>query len=220
MRRYRLTDTCNSIQKVLSCITDIDECSLIVPNGFCDHLCINTYGSYHCDCREGYRLFRTFFCQGNNHSYHYSGIIFFSVDIDECEEGIDDCNKTGSTPAKCINEEGGYTCSCDSHRGYELSLNNQTCEGIDNNYSGYFVEIGGAVIMHIYITDIDECQLNSHLCTNTCINTAGSYVCSCPVGFKLDQVDGRFCHGLCSNLKGYRDDVCMLLVSSNRHQRM
>ena len=41
--------------------TDIDECSIL---SLCDQLCVNTIGSFHCDCAEGYQLFATFFCQG------------------------------------------------------------------------------------------------------------------------------------------------------------
>ncbi|XP_019849179.1 PREDICTED: signal peptide, CUB and EGF-like domain-containing protein 1 [Amphimedon queenslandica] len=33
---------------------DVNEC--IVANGGCDHLCINTRGSYHCECYNGYIL--------------------------------------------------------------------------------------------------------------------------------------------------------------------
>ena len=44
--------------------TDIDECSIILPNGLCRHSCSNTVGSYHCDCREGYELFGIYFCRG------------------------------------------------------------------------------------------------------------------------------------------------------------
>ena len=37
-----------------SCL-DIDECS--INNGGCgEHSCVNTYGSYRCDCKKGYQL--------------------------------------------------------------------------------------------------------------------------------------------------------------------
>ena len=44
---------------------DIDECLVISPNGFCQQVCVNTLGSYHCDCMEGYQLFRTSLCLGD-----------------------------------------------------------------------------------------------------------------------------------------------------------
>lgn len=33
---------------------DLDECN--IKNGGCQHKCINTPGSYHCGCNEGYVL--------------------------------------------------------------------------------------------------------------------------------------------------------------------
>lgn len=42
---------------------DIDECSL--NSTLCDHVCINTDGSYMCECNEGYQLVSgTNQCQG------------------------------------------------------------------------------------------------------------------------------------------------------------
>ena len=37
------------------CTTDIDECQKN-HNGGCDHICINTNGSYYCTCHDGYVL--------------------------------------------------------------------------------------------------------------------------------------------------------------------
>ena len=42
---------------------DVNECQLF-PNGFCSQVCVNMQGSFHCDCREGYRLFQPSFCTG------------------------------------------------------------------------------------------------------------------------------------------------------------
>ena len=50
--------------KVFFICTDIDECSIILPNGLCQHSCRNTVGSYDCDCRDGYELFGTYLCRG------------------------------------------------------------------------------------------------------------------------------------------------------------
>ncbi|KAM9841375.1 epidermal growth factor-like protein 7 isoform 2-T2 [Aulostomus maculatus] len=43
-------------------------------------------------------------------------------------------------------------------------------------------------------TDVDECS-EQHLCTQECVNTAGSYRCACRDGFKLAG-DGRACQSL------------------------
>ena len=57
--------------RTLECVkilnsADVDECSLFSTNGFCDQVCVNTYGSHHCDCFKGYQLFRSSFCIGTD----------------------------------------------------------------------------------------------------------------------------------------------------------
>ena len=42
------------------------------------------------------------------------------------------------------------------------------------------------------MTEIDECQRG--VCSHSCSNTPGSFVCSCPEGFYL-SADGRTCFG-------------------------
>ncbi|KAM5146730.1 epidermal growth factor-like protein 7 [Mantella aurantiaca] len=41
-------------------------------------------------------------------------------------------------------------------------------------------------------TDVDECAAGSHRCAQTCVNTAGSFLCGCRDGFRLAE-DGRSC---------------------------
>uniref|UniRef100_A0A3B3R330 EGF-like-domain, multiple 7 n=1 Tax=Paramormyrops kingsleyae TaxID=1676925 RepID=A0A3B3R330_9TELE len=43
-------------------------------------------------------------------------------------------------------------------------------------------------------TDVDECS-SSKLCSQTCLNTAGSYLCGCRVGYTLAE-DGHSCQTL------------------------
>ena len=42
--------------------------------------------------------------------------------------------------------------------------------------------------------DIDECSDGTHVCTETCTNTDGSFTCGCNSGCLLDD-DGFTCHG-------------------------
>ena len=47
----------------------------------------------------------------------------------------------------------------------------------------------------VLFTDINECTMNIHNCTEICENTNGSYVCDCYVGYIL-ETDGRNCNGM------------------------
>ena len=47
---------------------------------------------------------------------------------------------------------------------------------------------------HFFTSDINECDLGIDLCTQTCLNTIGSYTCSCRSGYRLDR-DGYTCNG-------------------------
>lgn len=46
--------------------TDMNECAL--GNGGCDHQCVNTGGSFSCECRPGYEL------QADGHSCRLEGV--------------------------------------------------------------------------------------------------------------------------------------------------
>ena len=47
--------------------------------------------------------------------------ILVYLDIDECEEGADECDHN------CTNTDGSYYCTCMD--GYELESDNHTCKG-------------------------------------------------------------------------------------------
>ena len=40
-------------------------------------------------------------------------------------------------------------------------------------------------VIFIIIIDINECSTNDGGCSGTCVNTAGSYYCTCPSGYSL-----------------------------------
>ena len=48
------TDTPHICALISHIMTDINECS--TNNGGCQHSCINSVGSYECQCRSGYQL--------------------------------------------------------------------------------------------------------------------------------------------------------------------
>ena len=65
-------------------LIDIDECK--EKSGICEHLCHNTYGSYHCSCKHGY-------VSSSMNKHHCE-------DVDECAFGVPACHY-------CINLGGG-----------------------------------------------------------------------------------------------------------------
>ena len=60
-------------------------------------------------------------------------------------------------------------------------------------------EGGSMAPPHSYSTaiDTDECALNNGGCQHKCINTDGSYYCSCDTGYDLQQ-DKLSCQGTSS----------------------
>lgn len=46
--------------------------------------------------------------------------------------------------------------------------------------------------MSLLFVDVDECA-TTNSCTHTCMNTRGSYTCSCPEGYRLS--DNNACVG-------------------------
>lgn len=109
---------------------DINECAF--ENGGCNHTCINTAGSYHCQCQDGFVLAED--------ERACSGIILhkrflkececqmcLNVDIDECSEGLHSCEQT------CVNSPGSFSCSC--LEGYILSDSEECCAGNNIAYN-------------------------------------------------------------------------------------
>ncbi|KAM4692773.1 EGF-containing fibulin-like extracellular matrix protein 1 isoform 2-T2 [Discoglossus pictus] len=147
---------------------DIDECSL---SSFCHHHCVNTLGSYYCQCNPGFQL------AANNYS---------CVDVDEC-------STSSPCPQQCYNMIGSYLCQCNP--GYELSRDRLDCEDIDecrtSNYLCQFQCVnepgrfscvcpeGYQLIGTRSCQDIDECETNTHDCgeDDMCWNYYGGFRC-------------------------------------------
>ncbi|KAK2914538.1 fibulin-2 isoform X1 [Channa argus] len=178
---------------------DVDECQLYAGQ-LCQHTCINIWGSYLCECHQGYIL------QQDRHSC-------VPVSPDEDNRVREDspavvptqttttmattasttttntvplnpCAGNGPCSQQCIVAVGRALCSCFS--GFSLMTDGHTCE------------------------DVDECVASTHSClaTERCVNTVGSFVCelqvTCPAGYQLRS-------GICEDI-----DECALQTHNCR----
>ncbi|EDV19318.1 uncharacterized protein TRIADDRAFT_33760, partial [Trichoplax adhaerens] len=174
---------------------DINEC--LANNGGCSQLCDNTVGSFRCMCRKGYLLDSTEFCR----------------DIDECSRSDDLCQPTQI----CRNTPSNYYCICRPGlvfmngrcqlrkiveqmlmENIDLStitgLPGFTCGSCPVGFSGNGVNCIGYKCLYILV-DINECQVSNGNCGSICVNTIGSYRCTCPSGYYL-AMDGRTCQDI------------------------
>ncbi|CAG5897892.1 unnamed protein product [Menidia menidia] len=147
---------------------DIDECEDDGnPFRICGQkaLCVNTIGSFFCQCEKGFQSSTT---RTVNFTFESSAKC---VDINECSEIKGICGPN----AKCSNTISNYSCSCE--QGFISSTgvasfrqeNNVTCRDRNECLEG------------------NVCGMNA-----SCINTEGSYYCVCNPGFKLKSGKSNF----------------------------
>ncbi len=163
----------------------MNECSKNSSNS-CEQVCVNTPGSYTCRCQTGHRINSSngMTCEGEPHAASDIAIVTVMVahaEIHECDENIHVCEQI------CINTNGSYTCACNP--GYTLTINGFTCQSKKRLNSLH------ALICDASVLDIDECELGTDLCDHSCLDTYGSYMCSCRRGYHL-STDGFTCSGM------------------------
>lgn len=113
---------------------DVDEC-LQSP---CEQICVNSPGSFACQCHEGYHLNDEGECDDtneceNNPCEHFCdntpgsykcfcdfGYSPLPEDPKHCQDN-DECQIPGTCEQMCVNYEGGFDCICEE--GYELRYN-------------------------------------------------------------------------------------------------
>ncbi|XP_069561799.1 fibrillin-1 [Brachyistius frenatus] len=184
------------------CIDD-DECE----RNPCAHgECVNTPGSYICQCPAGFQTTATRTeCR----------------DLDECVANGRICNN-----GRCVNTEGSFHCVCNA--GFEISLDGKNCQDQDECLirnmclnglcinedgsfkcickPGFLLDTSGRMCV-----DIDECATPGMCMNGHCVNTEGSFRCECMAGMAVG-LDGRVCvdtHMRSTCYGGYKRGQCV-----------
>ncbi|XP_054935379.1 fibulin-2 isoform X3 [Physeter macrocephalus] len=155
---------------------DQDEC-LLLPGELCQHLCVNTVGSYHCACFPGFSLQddgRTCRPDGDRPEPEAAEESALSPESSQVAPNTialpvpqpSTCKDNG--PCKQVCGVVGDTAMCSCFPGYAIMADGVSCE------------------------DVDECELGTHGCQagSVCRNTKGSFYCQerqrCMEGFLQD----------------------------------
>ena len=138
-----------------------------------------------------------------------------SGDPNDCTVNPDACEHI------CHTHNDSYYCTC--YSGYRLASNGRTCDGES------VTEI--VTMFSAPPTEIDECSEGLSNCNMHCVNTIGSYYCTCFTGFQLmnnnhtctdinECISGnRGCEQTCTNTNGSYYCSCLTgyLLDNNNH---
>uniref|UniRef100_A0A3B4B4Y7 Latent-transforming growth factor beta-binding protein 4 n=1 Tax=Periophthalmus magnuspinnatus TaxID=409849 RepID=A0A3B4B4Y7_9GOBI len=180
---------------------DVNEC---LNQTACSHgRCVNTEGSYRCNCFQGYKLSSDNSCQ----------------DVDECvRPGV-------CLYGRCSNLDGSYKCSC--NHGYKVTSDGKACEDVNECAAGNACPAGiclntvgsftcqkcrpGFGPSCSLFPDVDECAQGDVCHGGICANTEGSYTCTrCKAGYSVSS-DRRRCEDIdeCRSLSTCANGICL-----------
>ena len=169
--------------------SDINECASSGTNS-CDQVCVNTIGSYTCQCNTGYELNSDgTSCRGQWNTTLMVQIIMIFY---------------------CFQRSTSVWRACICVSTSALILTGHMCAPVvlDTNFQSMDLaaQVSCCVVcvcMELYFSlshiDINECALGTATCLHDCVDTPGSYSCGCRPGYALAP-DGEFCDGKCDLL--------------------
>nr|AEP25603.1 bone morphogenic protein 1 [Holothuria glaberrima] len=192
---------------------EIDECA--DNQGGCEHTCINTVGSYRCECEPGYTLMRDgqgceeacggfkTSLQGNITTPQYPNP--YPRDKHCIWKIVAPSNYRISLQFRDFELEGNELCKYDYveiRSGFTAEAdvigNSKLCgnaipETVTSPSNKLYIEfksdstVSKAGFFATFFADMDECESNNGGCQHVCTNTLGSYSCSCRNGFTLHE---------------------------------
>ncbi|KAK2851617.1 hypothetical protein Q5P01_007893, partial [Channa striata] len=180
-------------------VEDMDEC-LIYEGNICHHKCVNTPGSFRCECFPGYVLQEDAFTCKQETAGEENRLKEDDRAAGEATSPLappsqplvplDPCEGNNPCEQHCAPVGGRPQCSC--FLGFSLSSDGRSCEDINECFSTHPCQLNERCINNDICEDINECLQRSHNCELgfECVNTEGSFRCNpkprCSVGFKQD----------------------------------
>ena len=205
-------------KRINGSVIDVDECE--TGQHYCRfiYLCINTIGSFKCDCRNGHTEVNNN-CEDVNECHYLAscpknsdcdnsiggftctcepgyGGPDCTTDLDECSMETDNCHKD----ADCDNTPGSFKCNCrEGFHGNGISCYEGTCfENVECKNNSQCAsstaitcncEPGFEEDASGQCVDIDECTDENSCPKNAnCRNLEGNFTCDCFEGF-----EGNYC---------------------------
>ncbi|EZA50984.1 Fibrillin-2, partial [Ooceraea biroi] len=193
---------------------DIDECQDESRHN-CSHFCINTSGSYYCECPSDLHMladFKTcrqwdsfcvnevgcsYSCKQDNDEVRcvcptgYELIKYKKTckDVNECDTGLHDCSHD------CRNHDGGFTCHCPNY--FILDKDNKTCLNMEH-----------CIRLCVHKK---SCLVNNGGCSDICTFVNDTSICDCSVGYRLSLQDNTTCWDIneCSELRDICNQICI-----------
>ena len=128
------------VQRYSGECVDEDECDFYTN---CQHSCVNTEGSFHCDCDEGYEL---------------ADDLYNCTDVNECYQ------QNGGCEFGCRNTIGSYQCYC--YYGLELTNNTHCKDEIQCD-----IQQNNASQGNHFTCEGLKLTINNLTCNNSCDHT-------------------------------------------------